>query len=290
MPRGPDPPADPAPGDQGDRRPDRRHEQEQARDRGEQTRHDEQQRGTEPQARVAHLAGRDRAGPAQLPAAQRAHPLAAQQPQAGHARGEHQQHGRTRTDPAGDEDRDDDLDDRQQQERQADTTAQPAGRADACRRPRSAPPDAERDTACSAGPAGAAGSAPPRALVPAERAAARRRRRPASSRAAPSAARASSGSSPTRVATVSPVRSGRSAVSTSRVKRREVSASDPSGSTRPLTPTVETCTTARPASTARSRDIASCWVLSSVYPKVALLVWTTSRSAPPRTVSRTMSS
>ncbi|CPU67151.1 Uncharacterised protein [Mycobacteroides abscessus] len=61
----------------------------------------------------------------------------------------------------------------------------------------------------------------------------------------------------------------------------------PSGAMTPLTPTVETCTVARPVDTARSRDIASCCVDSAVYPNEALLVGTTSSSAPASTASFT---
>jgi hypothetical protein len=65
---------------------------------------------------------------------------------------------------------------------------------------------------------------------------------------------------------------------------------DPSGATTALIPLVAATTTVRPCSTARSRLIASCWALSSVYPNVALLVCTTSMPAPSRTVSVTRGS
>ena len=43
---------------------------------------------------------------------------------------------------------------------------------------------------------------------------------------------------------------------------------------KPLTPTVDTCTTDRPCSMARSRLMANCCSDSAVKPNVALLVWT----------------
>ena len=48
----------------------------------------------------------------------------------------------------------------------------------------------------------------------------------------------------------------------------------PSGAMNPDTPTVDTWTTERPCSMARSREIANCCSDSAVYPKVALFVWT----------------
>ena len=61
----------------------------------------------------------------------------------------------------------------------------------------------------------------------------------------------------------------------------------PFGAITALTPTVEIWTVARPVSIARICDMASCWVDSAVGPKLALLVCTTSISAPAATESRT---
>lgn len=60
----------------------------------------------------------------------------------------------------------------------------------------------------------------------------------------------------------------------------------PSGLIMALTPTVETWTVDLPCSTARKRDIASCWVDSGVRPNEALLVGMRISSAPSRTPSR----
>lgn len=59
----------------------------------------------------------------------------------------------------------------------------------------------------------------------------------------------------------------------------------PSGATMALTPETADTTTDRLCSTARSRDIASCCTLISLSPYQALLVGTTSSSAPSRTAS-----
>ncbi len=86
------------------------------------------------------------------------------------------------------------------------------------------------------------------------------------------------------------MRSGSEATICAAVNRPVRSIRAPLGAMMALTPTVEICTVARPSSIARSRDIASCWVDSSVCPKVALLVCTTSTSPPAVTADRTMSS
>jgi hypothetical protein len=58
------------------------------------------------------------------------------------------------------------------------------------------------------------------------------------------------------------------------VNNAVLSVTVPSGATNPLTPTVEACTTDRPCSMARIREMANCCSDSAVYPNVALLVWT----------------
>ena len=58
----------------------------------------------------------------------------------------------------------------------------------------------------------------------------------------------------------------------------------------PLMPLVDGTTTHRPVSMARRREILNCWAGCAVPVKLALLVWTTSTSAPPRTASWTMPS
>ena len=108
--------------------------------------------------------------------------------------------------------------------------------------------------------------------------------------ASASATTMATGASPRRSANVRLVRSGSSANRVSAVNRAVHCWTTPSGPMTADTPTVETCTVARPCSTARSRDIASCWVDSAVRPKEALFVGTTSSSAPLRTASRTTSS
>lgn len=85
---------------------------------------------------------------------------------------------------------------------------------------------------------------------------------------------------------MSEVRSGRSWAICSLVKCPVRSKNAPSGPIIALTPTVEICTTARPCSTARKRDMASCWVDSWVRPKEALLVGMTISSPPATTDSR----
>ena len=57
----------------------------------------------------------------------------------------------------------------------------------------------------------------------------------------------------------------------------------PSGAITPEMPFVEATTSQRPVSIARSRVIANCWSIWSVWMKVALLVCTVSSSAPLRT-------
>ena len=250
------------------RGPDRRHQQEQPRDRGEQTRHEEQQPGAQPQAGLAHVAGRDRAGPAQLPAAQRTQPLAAQQPEPATLDASTSSTCRPRTDQC------------------ATRIATAISTIGSSRSPRPIllpptrrvrravdvigrpPPDAVRDTAgsaaCPARPAWRLDHRPALQAVPALHRLHRRRRgagaaAPASSRAAPAPrGRARGAPHPGRhretraqrqlggqhVAGEEARRVGQRAVRQHRDR---------------CTPTVETCTTARPASTARSRDIASCW-------------------------------
>ena len=60
-----------------------------------------------------------------------------------------------------------------------------------------------------------------------------------------------------------------------------------SGAMTALMPLVAATSTARPCSTARSRDMASCCSGCPVPAYVALLVWTTSSRPPPVTTSRT---
>ncbi len=62
---------------------------------------------------------------------------------------------------------------------------------------------------------------------------------------------------------------------------------EPSGAMMAEMPLVAVTATLRPNSTARSRLMASCCSLSAVWPKVALLVWTTIIPAPPSATSFT---
>src|SRR4051794_12151416 len=109
----------------------------------------------------------------------------------------------------------------------------------------------------------------------------------ASTAPAPTAANSHSGQAPRRSATVVDRRWAISSTNTAGVNSSDERWTDPSGATTAEMPLVAATTTLRPNSTARSRLIASCWALSSVYPKVALLVWTTIIPAPPRTTSCT---
>ena len=98
------------------------------------------------------------------------------------------------------------------------------------------------------------------------------------------------GASPSRVASVVASRNGRAPRTTACVNNDVTWCAVPSGVMRALCPTVDTCTTDRPNSMARSLLIASCCGDSAVYPKVALFVWMTTRFAPARTTSRMTSS
>src|SRR4051794_13517156 len=68
----------------------------------------------------------------------------------------------------------------------------------------------------------------------------------------------SSGSTPSRVARVEPLRSATRCTMTSREKTFVLSTTRPSGAITALTPLVAATRTVRPCSTARSRPIASC--------------------------------
>src|SRR5690625_4237198 len=114
----------------------------------------------------------------------------------------------------------------------------------------------------------------------------RRLRTPAATPTAATTQTATVGRVPSRAAGVRDVRSGRVAVISSAVNSPVRSTTSPSGRMMPLTPTVETWTVARPCSTARKRDIASCWVDSWEYPKEALFVGMMMSSPPPTTPSR----
>src|SRR5690606_20301126 len=81
-----------------------------------------------------------------------------------------------------------------------------------------------------------------------------------SARAAiPPATSTRSGHGPTMLATVVVSRSGSVPTRISEVNSSESRTTLPSGRTMALTPLVAATTAARPCSTARSRDIASCW-------------------------------
>src|SRR4029453_9398417 len=99
--------------------------------------------------------------------------------------------------------------------------------------------------------------------------------------AAPRAASAHSGPLPSRRARVVASRCAISSTRTAGSNSREERRTDPSGATTAEIPLVAAMTTLRPCSTARSRLSANCCSLSSVWPNVALLVWTTSIPAPP---------
>lgn len=92
------------------------------------------------------------------------------------------------------------------------------------------------------------------------------------------------------MAGVSEERSGTSATRASGVNIRVFWTTLPSGMITALTPLVTGTTTDRPCSTARTRDIANCWYVISLRPKVALLLGTEISWAPSVTVSRAMSS
>src|SRR4051794_35690305 len=104
---------------------------------------------------------------------------------------------------------------------------------------------------------------------------------------APIAVSAHSGAAPIRWATVVEERCAMSSTKTAGVNSDDCRTMLPSGATTAEIPLVAATATVRPNSTARSRLMASCWALSSVYPKVALLVWTTIILAPPSTTSPT---
>jgi hypothetical protein len=74
------------------------------------------------------------------------------------------------------------------------------------------------------------------------------------------------------------------------VNRLVAAVTAPSGAIVALTPLVVTTSTERSCSTARTRDMASCWKVMSVKPKVALLLGTASTCAPASTLSATRSS
>ena len=265
--RGPDPPADPAPRHQGDGRPDRRHQQEQPRDRGEQARHEEQRSGAQPQPGVAHVPRRDGAGPAQRQRRNAPSPSrrSSQRPATldastsstvGPAPIQCATRIATAISTIGSS--------RSPRPILLPSPPRAPARVDVTGRPRrtpSATPPARPVPPASAGVRRLRGSAAAGGAAPAQ---APRPRQPSSSR--PSQRRsASSGSAPTRVATREARAQRQPGLSTSlgEVPRRARPRGRPA-CTSALTPTVEMCTTARPASTARSRDIASCWTLSSV--------------------------
>ena len=70
---------------------------------------------------------------------------------------------------------------------------------------------------------------------------------------------------------------------TSWVRGSETSTTSPSGAMTPVTPFVDATAVQRPVSIARSRVMANCWSIWSVRMNVALLVCTTSSSAPRET-------
>ena len=88
---------------------------------------------------------------------------------------------------------------------------------------------------------------------------------------------------PIRTAGVRSVVSATRSTSTSRVRTpAAVQHACPSGAITPETPFVAATTTYRPVSMARSRVIANCWSIWSVWMNVALLVCTVSSCAPRR--------
>src|SRR5829696_9289996 len=109
----------------------------------------------------------------------------------------------------------------------------------------------------------------------------------ATSAPAPTAVSAHSGLAPSRCATVVELRWAICSTNTAGSNRSDDRVTVPSGATIAEIPLVAATATVRPNSTARSRLIASCCSLSSVKPKVALLVWTTIIPAPSSTTSRT---
>ena len=87
---------------------------------------------------------------------------------------------------------------------------------------------------------------------------------------------------PIRVAGVSWLVSPSRSTSTARVRLSAVAMTWPSGAMSPETPFVVATATHRPVSIARSRVIANCWSVWSVWMNVAWLLCTTSSSAPLR--------
>jgi hypothetical protein len=75
----------------------------------------------------------------------------------------------------------------------------------------------------------------------------------------PSATSAHSGAGPSRVASVVVVRSGTRATSASGVNSLVCCSTVPFGAITALTPLVAATSTVLPCSTARTREIASCW-------------------------------
>ena len=73
-----------------------------------------------------------------------------------------------------------------------------------------------------------------------------------------------SGAAPSRSAGVRSVRTTGPATRWSAVNSAVFSVTEPSGATKPDTPTVETCTTDRPCSMARIREMANCCSDSAV--------------------------
>src|SRR5690606_37852697 len=96
-----------------------------------------------------------------------------------------------------------------------------------------------------------------RAAAPAFSRRPRTRAKPAAATAA--AQSTSSGATPSRLASVTSARKGTCATRASGTNNGVLCCTRPSGSTIALTPLVAATITARPCSTARSRDIASCW-------------------------------
>ena len=105
--------------------------------------------------------------------------------------------------------------------------------------------------------------------------------------ATPATLNATLGTTPNRATTVVPPPTSTAPVKTHRVNRVDWARTEPSGSTTADRPLVAATTTVRSNSIARRRLMANCCGLSSEYPKVALLVWTTNNCAPPRITSAT---